>query len=180
MKNSIKLFAAIVMMAGFTSALNAQSTDTKGNDANAQILGAIALTAVQDLEFGGIVPDATTPGTVTIDNADGRDKTGPLTLVTSSVTPKSGAYTVTGTGLIPYVITLPTASFDITNTTGAGAETMAVTNMTCSKGALTAGSVNSVFSAGGTDAFKVGGTLTVSDAQEPGLYTGTFNVTVAY
>ncbi len=51
---------------------------------------------------------------------------------------------------------------------------MAVTAMDCSDG------LNHTFLANGTDAFTVGGTLTVANAQEPGLYTGTFNVTVAY
>ncbi len=180
MRKFLMLFAVIMVVAGVTNRGAAQTTDTKVNDANAQILGAIALTAVQDLEFGGIVPDASTSGTVIIDIADGRTKTGSLTLTASSITPKSGAYTVTGTGFVPYVITVPTAPFNLTNTTGTGNETMAVTNMTCSKGTLTAGSVGSVFVAGGTDAFKVGGTLAVGAAQIPGVYHGTFNVTVAY
>jgi Mat/Ecp fimbriae major subunit len=181
MKNSIKLLAAIVLMAGFTASLMAQGpTDTQSNEARAQILGAIALTTVNPLEFGGIVPHPTLPGTVIVDNADGR--TNPdanLTLVATTKPQTSGSYTVTGTGLITYVITLPSASFDITNTT-AGAATMAVTAMTCSKGAVVGGHVNSVFLANGTDSFKIGATLAVAADQAEGLYVGTFDVTVAY
>ena len=104
MKKVILSFVAIIMVAGLTTKLSAQTTDTKSNHANAQILGAIALTATQDLEFGGVVPDPSAPGTVIMDNADVRTKTGNVTLVTSSVTPKSGAYSVTGTGLVSYVV----------------------------------------------------------------------------
>ncbi len=167
------------MMAGFSSKVMAQITDSKTNHANAQILGAITLTAGQNLEFGGIVPDAT-GGTVIIDNIDGRTKTGSITLVNSKVIPKSGSYTLTGTGSVPYSITVPTESFDITNTTGTGSQTMTVTELTCSKGTLTAGSVTTAFPSAGIDAFKVGGTLTVGPSQVPGVYTGTFSVTVAY
>ena len=182
MRKYLILFAAIMIVAGITNRGLAQTavSDVKSNDANAQILGAIALTAEQDLEFGGIVPDGVAVGTVIIDNQDGRNKTGNLTLVSSKVTPKSGYYTVTGTGLVPYVITVPTNSFNISNTTGLGNETMAVTGITCSKGALTAGAIGSTFTSGGTDNFKIGGTLHVGINQAPGLYTGTFNVTVAY
>lgn len=175
MKNFLMLFAVIMIVVGFTTKVEGQTTSgLVSNNSNAQILGAIGLTAVTPLEFGGIVPDATNPGTVIVDYADVRTKSGTLTLVSSKVTPKSGAYNVSGTGLVGYVITIPTADFNITNTTGIVHETMAVSAMTCSKGA------GSTFAADGTDAFKVGGTLTVAAAQAPGLYTGTFNVTVAY
>ncbi len=173
------LFAAVMMMAGIINKGFAQTTDTKSNSANAQILGAITLTAGQNLEFGGIVPDAT-GGDVVISSSDGRTTTSGVTLVSSKVTPKSAAFSLTGTGLVGYIITIPTASFNITNTTGTGNETMAVTAMTCSKTFIDAGHYSSTFLANGTDAFKVGGALTVGAGQIAGVYTGTFNVTVAY
>jgi len=173
MKKTILIFAAIIMVAGFSNRVLAQTTvtETKSNNANAQILGAIALTVGDPLEFGAIVPG--TGGTVEITTAGARNLIG-VTGVTVSTTPKAASYSVTGTGLVAYTITIPTASFNITNSTGGGNETMAVTSMTCS------GTLNHTFAANGTDAFTVGGTLTVGNAQEPGLYTGTFDVTVAY
>ena len=151
------------------------------NEASAQILGAIALTATQSLEFGGIIPSASTAGTVVLSTSDARTGSN-VALVASSVTPKSAAYSVSGTGLVSYTITLPTEPFYITNTAGTGHETMAVSEMTCSKGTLVGGSVHSVFNANGADSFKVGGTLHVGDAnaQTAGYYTGTFTITVAY
>jgi hypothetical protein len=166
------LLLAIIAGAAFSNNANAQDvTSTKSNKANAQILGAIALTTVNDLEFGGIVPG--TGGEVVMSVADVRTLT-TVTGVTASVTPKSGAYTVTGTGNVAYTITIPTASFNITNTTGSGNETMAITAM------LSSGGLSHAFAANGTDSFKVGGTLTVGANQAPGTYTGTFNVIVAY
>ena len=172
MKKSFVIIAAIVMMVGFTSRVMAQVTDTKSNSANAQILGAIALTTVNPLEFGGIVPGS--GGSVVI-ATDGTRTLTTVTGVNVSVTPTAASYTVTGTGLVAYTITIPTAAFNITNTTGTGPfATMAVSAMDCS------GTLNHTFAADGTDAFTVGGTLTVANAQAPGLYTGTFDVTVAY
>lgn len=171
MKKTLLIFAAILLMAGFTGKTMAQSTDTKSNNANASILGAIALTVVNPLDFGGMNPG--TGGTVVLTAAGVATPTG-VTLV-AGTTPTAASYTVTGTGLATYAITIPTVSFNITNTTGAGAETMTVTAMGCSYTGLT-----STFVAGGTDAFTVGGTLTVASGQAAGVYTGSFDVTVAY
>lgn len=170
------IFAAIVMMAGFSTSVMAQDvTSTKPNAAQGSILGAIALTTVNPLSFGNIIPDAAAVGTVTMDNAEGRTFT-VVTLVDGTITPTSASYTVTGTGDASYSIVIPTASFDILNTTtGVATDKMAVTAMTCSKSDLL-----STFSHTGTDGFKVGGTLNVGIAQTPGKYTANFDVTVAY
>ena len=174
MKKSFVIIAAIVMMVGFTSRVMAQPgvSDTKSNNANAQILGAIALTAVNPLEFGGIV--ASTGGTVKISTAGVRSSIGALTLVSGTVTPSAASYTVTGTELASYAITIPIIPVIVTNTS-VGGGTMNVTAMDCSYGTLL-----SAFDVAGADNFTVGGTLTVGAAQIPGLYTGTFDVTVAY
>ena len=112
---------------------------------------------------------------------DNISKTSAVTLVTTSITPKSAAYSVSGSGNVAYVITIPHETFNITNTEGTGTmATMAVTSMTCSKGNVVDGSVASFFDDDGNDTFTVGGTLTVASAQAKGLYTGTFDVTVAY
>jgi len=175
MKKIIVLLTVIGMMAVFTTTVTAQSTtDTKSNAAKAEVLSAIALTAVNPLEFGGFTPG--TGGTVVVTSAGVRSKTDFVTLVTGTVTFTPASYTVTGTGLATYAITIPTASFNVVNTTDVVPHaTMAVTAMECSYALL-----HSAFLAGGTDAFTVGGTLTVASGQVAGIYAGTFNVTVAY
>lgn len=181
MKKSIMLFVAILLMAGFTSSLMAQLTSTQDNDANAQILGPIALTAVNPLEFGSMT--SVLIGTAVMTPGGGLSATGGVTLLAGGViTPTPASYTVEGTGLTAYTITIPVDLDDVTllNQTGIGAEEMTVTTWTCSKGAVTAGNVNSVFLANGTDSFSVGGTLNVAAGQAPGVYTGKFDVTVAY
>jgi hypothetical protein len=174
MKKSLIIIVAIVMIAGLTSRVMAQSvTDTKSNSANATVLSAISLAVNQALEFGAFVPHATIPGTVTMGITDNRGFT-VVTLVTGTVTPKSAQYTTSGTKLAAYTITIPTSSFNITNTSSGNSETMAITGMSCT------GGLTHQIGAGGTDVFKLGGNLAVAAAQADGLYTGTFDVTVAY
>jgi len=174
MKKSFIIIAAIIMIAGLSSRVMAQAvTDTKSNDANATVLSAISLAVDQALEFGAFVPDAADPGTVTMGVTDNRGFT-VVTLVTGTVTPKSAQYTTSGTKLAAYTITIPTVSFNITNTSSGTSETMAITGMSCT------GGLTHQIGSGGTDVFKVGGNLAVAADQEPGLYTGAFNVTVAY
>lgn len=171
MRKFILGFLAIVMVASFSNKVMAQTEDTKSNDANAQILGAIVLTVGDPLEFGGIVPGSI-EGTVEI-ALNGARTLNDVTGVTASTTPTAASYTVTGTGLVPYTITIP-STIEIANTTGSVGETMDVNSILCS------GGLSHTFADDGTDAFTIGGTLTVNAAQVPGLYTGTFNVTVEY
>jgi hypothetical protein len=44
----------------------------------------------------------------------------------------------------------------------------------------TAAAITSTLSSTGTDSFAVGGTLNIGATQIPGVYTGTFDVTVDY
>ena len=173
MKKILSIFVATLVMAGFTNQVLAQTSDTKANPVRAEVLSAIVLTAVNPLEFGGFT--TTGIGTVVMPSTSSRSSTLLVTLVTTTVTPTPASYTVAGTGLATYSIVIPTASIDVTNTTGGGAEKMAVTAMECSYV-----SKHSTFASNGTDAFTVGGTLTTLATQAPGVYTGTFDVTVAY
>jgi hypothetical protein len=176
MKKLVLLFAAILMVACFSNKVMSQAvTATLANNvANATVLSAISLYNDQVLEFGAFVPDAANSGTVTMDLLDGRT-CDVVTGVSVTVTPMSAQFTTSGTKLAAYTITIPTAPFDITNTSDVAPHaTMAISGMTC-----TAGLTHQI-DAGGTDVFKVGGVLAVAAAQEPGLYTGTYSVTVAY
>ena len=174
MKKLIILFAAIVLMVGVTSRVTAQAiTDTKSNQARAEILTAIALTTVTPLEFGGIAI-GTEASTVMVDTASARTlPTGDATLLTTNHVPTAAYYTLTGTALTLYTITVPTSPVAITKV--GGSATMNVTAFTCTYPSLT-----HLLSSGGAGAFHVGATLTVGATQLGGTYTGPFDVTVAY
>lgn len=174
MKKLLMLFVAIVMMAGFTTRVTAQTiSETKSNQGRAEILTSIALTTVTPLEFGGIAIGIA-QSTVKVDTASARTLvTGDATLLTTNHTPTAAYYTLTGTGSTLYTITIPTSDVIITKVSGSA--TMVVNNFTCTYPTLT-----HVLTSAGIGQFHVGATLTVGATQIGGTYTGPFDVTVAY
>lgn len=155
---------AAVLMGG---EVMAQSTATGTGTATANIIAPITITSTVPLAFGDVIPGIAT-GTVVMTPAGVRTATGGATLG-NLVLGTAGAFTVTGAANYAYTITLP-ASIAIA---GAGT-TMTVTpftsNPTGSAGLLT----------GGTQNLAVGATLNVGASQLAGVYSGPFDVTVAY
>lgn len=162
MKKTSIIFAAIVMMAIFATKVMAQSTASNG--AFAQIKTAITLTSSATLEFGAMTSPALA-GTLVLTPAGIATPTNLVLIGTRH----AAAYAVAGVADATYTITLP-ASTTLIDPVGGG--TMLVDAFTSSKamGTLT----------GGVDAFNVGATLHVADAQGLGDYAGTFDVTVVY
>ncbi len=167
MKKLFFLFVAIVLMAGLTNKIMAQTP----NSARAEVLTAIGLTAVNPLEFGGFTPGAL--GTVVISPLGNRTATGGVVLNTTSILPTAASYNMTGAPNVHYTIQVPITDIIIVHV--GNSASMIVNTFTCSYPLLA-----STLSPAGTDAFTVGGTLHVDAAQAAGLYVGTFNVTVAY
>jgi len=95
----------------------------------------------------------------------------------SSATPisKNAAYNVTGAVSTAYAVNLP-ASFDVIN----GSESMTVDALKVKTTSSGVDGLTGTLSATGTDNFTLGGTLNVKAAQIAKLYTGSFDVTVAY
>ncbi|MEI7660825.1 MAG: DUF4402 domain-containing protein [Bacteroidota bacterium] len=167
MKQTLIIFAAIVMMAGFSAKVMAQGS-TAGNNANATIKTAITLSAVNPLEFGRMAVTGIA-GTVLLTPAGAPTPTNVQLL--SGITRTAASYTSTGEASANYAISIPLSPITITLSPG---NTMTVGSFVCSKGAT------STFDGTGNDAFTVGGTLNVGASQLAGAYTGTFNVTIDY
>ncbi len=162
MKKTSIIFAAILMMAIFSTKVMAQATSTNG--AFAQIKTAITLASTATLEFGAMT-SPTGAGTVVLSPAG-------VPTVTNMVligTRHAAAYAVAGVAMATYTITLP-ANTTLIDPVGGG--TMLVNAFTSSKAIGTL--------VGGIDAFNVGATLNIADAQPLGDYAGTFDVTVNY
>ncbi len=139
---------------------------TASANATASIVAAISIAKVTDLQFGNIVAGvgATTVSlsTLGVRSGDGTPVLGGV------VTPAS--FLVSGNLVATYSITLPTTT---TLTRTAGAETMTVTGFISNPsgtGILTAGA----------QSLLVGATLNVGAGQVAGVYSGTFDVSVAY
>ena len=172
MKTTLKIFAAIVMIAGFSTILTAQNTIQ--TTAAAKIVSALTVsnTGGDGLHFGTMtIP--TTDATVVVPPSGLRTNTGTITLLAQSPTYHAAAYGVTGDGTATYAITLPTGTITITRTLPS-ILTMTVGTFLSSK----AGNVSALV--GGSDSFTVGATLNLVSGQGAGLYSGTYDVSVAY
>jgi hypothetical protein len=172
MKKLIILFAAIVMMAAFTTKVMAQpNSNTTSNASRAEVLSAIGLVAHNPLEFGGFTSGAL--GTVVMSPLGVRTFTGGVILYATSITPTAASYTVSGAPNTSYAIIVPTTDQLLVHV--GNSSSMPANTFTCSYSPPA-----STLSQTGTDAFTIGATLNVGSSQAPGLYIGTFNITIAY
>jgi len=122
------------------------------------------------LSFGAFA--AGTGGTITVSAAGARSRSGSIVLASQGGVASAAQFLITGTPGATYTITLPS---DGTVVLSSGGSTMALNTFTS-----TPSGANIPLGGGGTQVISVGATLTVSAAQAPGNYTGSFNVTVDY
>jgi Domain of unknown function (DUF4402) len=167
------VIASTVSLACTSHALADGQSATATATASATIILPIAIAKTGDLVFGKLAVGAT-GGTVAVSAADAVTIAGTNHTITQPASdtgsPAAAAFTVTGEPNMTYAITLPA---DGTITLTSGGNSMAVNGFTSSLGAT--GTLT-----GGTQALKVGATLSVADSQASGSYTGSFSVTVAY
>ncbi len=154
--------ASSVLVASVMGA-NAANAATASADAKANILQQVTVTSDgSDLDFGTIVSGAAA-GTVLV-NAAGA-ATCSASIVCSGATSAAG-FNVSGTESATVGVSTD-ASVTLTN---ANSDTMSAS--------LTPNVTSIVLD--GTDAFVVGGTLSVAANQADGAYVGNFDVTVSY
>ena len=171
MKNKMtKILGLGIILAAFSTGVNAQSSDNDVATATAVIVAPITITKTADLHFGDIVASAA-GGTVLLTPGNVITPTG-VTIPPTAIPHTVAAFNVTGTGTYGFDIDLP-VSIELTN--GTPADDMTVDNFVSSVGT----SANLV---AGALPFTVGATLTVNAAQPAGTYTNTadFVVTVTY
>ncbi len=168
-----KLGILFIVLVGLTTVSFGQTGANTNANASATIVGSLTITKTVDMKFGQMTSPAGTADVV-LTAAGAISSTGALTLITGS--PVSAAeYDVAGTEGATYAITLPADG--VVTLTGAGVP-MDVKTFTSSK-ALNVSTLG-VAVAGVNDSFSVGATLVVNDAQAQGVYSGTFNVAIAY
>ena len=181
MKKLLLSFATIVIIVAFSANLTAQTSDTENTAAGAVLITAMGITETAPMHFGSNVLLDATGGTVVLpSNSTTRSYTGQV--ATSAATPiaTNAAYSVTGTGLETYALTLPTTTTVTHTSVSSGTYTMDITLMTARFNGAGSDAITSTLASDGTDSFTLGGTLTVQAAQVGGIYAGTFDVTVDY
>ena len=169
-KVTIKIGATLHVAAGQAAGVYSGTFDLTcdgfSDTANVTITIAapISISATADMDFGTMTPTGAA-GTVTVTPAGARSS---VNVDLLGGTPSAASFDVTGEGNAAYSITLPSS-----DTLTSGANTMTVDTFTDDAG------VNPSLG-GGSDTFNVGATLSVSDTQASGPYSGTFDVTVNY
>ncbi len=165
MKKLTTILAGALIIVGCSSSF-AQATASA--DASARIVSPLQITKTADLKFGNIAAGPSA-GTVDMSVTDVRTAAGGVTLIAAGNVSNAAAFDIVGYPDASFTISLP-ASILITS----GANDMLVDNFISSLGATSA------LDAQGAAALKVGASLNVGANQPVGLYTGAFDVTVAY
>jgi len=174
MKKTIQNLVAIAMIVGFSNNVMAQNTATVTNDASATIIAPIAITKGVDMKFGAIIKGA---GTVVLSTGSVKSSEYQAIAGNQEGTVTAATFNISGEKDYTYAITLPANETVVLTETGL--ETMAVNDFT-SLTTTTTGSLTGALNGTGTDVVTVGATLSVSGTQASGVYTGTFDITVAY
>lgn len=163
----MKKLAVAVALAASVVLLSADTADAATGTASVQIVNAIAISKTVDLNFGQIIGGAAS--VVTVDPAGERALvSGTATLAGGPVAAAEFAV-VGGIGSI-YTITLPVGPVSLTP------GTMTVSDFTSSPTVAAKGELDGA----GTQTLFVGGQLNVGATPALGVYTGDFEVTVAY
>lgn len=158
-----------VIIAGAAAIVSTPALAQTSATANSSATVVTPLTLVSDgssLDFSSF--QAGTGGTVVVTQAGAVSATGDVVLLSSSPASAAG-FDVTGEANESFLVSGDTS---VTLTGPVGSTPMNAT--------LDAPTAAQALGAGGAASFAVGGTLTVGNAQTPGAYSGTFNVTVAY
>ncbi len=165
MINKMKLaLAGAVIATGMMS--NAAYAATQQADATVQVLAAVQLSAVSDLDFG-VVAASAAGGTVSLGAS------------ASAVPVGSGVIAISGGSAASFQVTQATNGEVIDLTvgnpaplTGPGAN-IALSGLTLSNNSIT-------FNSASLQTIYVGGTISLNPNQVAGTYTGSFDVTAEY
>jgi len=173
MKKSVLLFLTLVLTSFFSSSLLSQSGSTANTNSGANIVQALTLSKTADLHFGTMsIPTAALNVVLSTTNTRSTSSPADITFWAQAPVSTNAAYTVAGSANATYTIILPANGII---TIMSGANSMHVNSFTCSYTGLTG-----TLDGSGTDHFVVGATLELDEAQPFGIYSGSFDATVAY
>lgn len=174
MKKILMSIAVIILMTGLAGKAFAQATENTA--AGAVIITPITISETSALHFGVMAVLAGTPGTCVLSTQGVRTATGGVNLSAQAPAAANAAYDVTGAVSTTYAITLPAT---ITVNDGA-THTMTIGTLLARTASAGSDGLTGTLDGSGNDSFTVGGTLSVPAAQTAGVYSGTFDVTIAY
>ncbi len=163
-------------MVSIVTVLHAQITLSPS--AGSKVGKAIAITQSTSLHFGTMsVPTGAVNIVLSTTNVRTASIPANVTLLSQSPLRQTATYTVYGDNNKHYLITLPTNNVV---TISSGANHIHVNNFLPYTNSMGNGHFDGILNSLGEDTFSVGATLVLLSGQASGVYTGTFNVTVAY
>ncbi len=176
MKTPFIIFAVLIMMAGFSPAVQAQHS--RNTSVGANIVKGLTITETAPLHFGTMsIPTAAV--NVTLTTANGRNTPSPanINLLAQAPVSQTATYTISGSNAATYAITLPVnGAVTISN----GAEHMDIVDFVAHSASTGVDGSTGLLNDSGVDSFTVGATLKLENEQPFGNYTGTFGITVNY
>lgn len=170
---ALALGACVALFAASPAALAQPAGTSASAGAGATIVAAAGIVVNRaELSFGRVVASARAAGTVAQTAAGNPARTGTGITLGSAATVSAAAFRVTGDGSATYAIMLPVRPETVAHDDGAdGMSATVFSSLPDDTGLLDAGGAQTIY---------VGGTLDVAKCQRPGVYAGTFDVTVAY
>ena len=164
----LKFFTLSVAIFAFSNISFGQSSATRTANAGANILKPIAITKTRDLDFGDIISQ-TAAFTVTVSTAGVRSASNATAIL--GAVGEQAIFSVTGQESQSFKVTLPA---DGVVSIESGENSMNITDFDHNLGETPA------LDGTGNATLNVGAVLNVGVTQAAGVYTGTFDVTVAY
>jgi len=180
MKTNFLSLAAILSIGFFTSNLEAQTSATvAATSAGAKLIQPMTLSETSPLHFGTINVLTGAGGTVQLPSSSlARVFSAGVSSGVVAPLPTNAAYNVTGTKNVTYALTLPSTITVVESLIPS--QTMTIGDLKARFSGAVADATTSTLDGDGEDSFTLGGTLTVASAQMPGIYAGTFAVSVDY
>lgn len=167
--SKIMIWLAAAAALAASGAAFAQTATAGGN---VSIIDQFAVTNESALGFGTIILPSSGSNVIAISAADGtRSISGAGNATALGGGASRAVFSLLGEGALPFDIAVP-AGFTLERS--GGAETIAVTLSASALSGITSGAPGSE----GTATFGVGGSLQVSSATVPGLYQGSFTISV--
>jgi hypothetical protein len=180
MKKLKILVATLLLMACSTTLVLAQTSAHVTTTAGAVLMVPMTLTQTSPLHFGSITLLTAAAGTCVLSTSEIRNFTGGLGASSSVPLATNAAYNVTGRKNDTYSVTLP-ASITLTiGVSNAPTDKMTVNAFKARFLGANSDAITSKLSEAGTDSFTVGATLISIASQNPGIYAGSFDVTIDY
>lgn len=148
----------------------------------AAIIKPISVTALDDLEFGGIAVGSNQGGSVTVlpetGPAEYQGAAAPVCTGAGGCTANPALFHVTGERGRGYTIAVPqTVHAELV---GGGGPSLPVSDLTSRSRNLPDGHFRGVLDSGGSDEIRIGGTLAVPAATKPGKYRAEVSLVVNY